>query len=225
MIVDDEVIAQRIIAGYLADLEDFEVVARCTNAITAMEELKKQEVDLLFLDIEMPKLSGLSLLKTLHNPPPVILTTAHREYALEGFELQVVDYLLKPISFERFLKSLNLFKMRRPKLGGIESEEATDLGPIIYVKSDKKNYKLNVNSISYIESMSNYIIIHLAKDRYIVYKSLADILEELPKSFIRIHKSYVVNKDKIDYFTRELVKVGAKEVPIGKTYKENIALL
>jgi len=220
LIVDDEPVAQRIIANYLADLPDFEIEQTCLHAIEAMTVLESKKIDLMFLDIEMPKLKGLSFLKTLKDPPHVIITTAHREYALEGFELEVIDYLLKPISFERFIKAINRFKKIQQSTlsSGInKTEKHTD---IIYIKSNRKTIKLSQSDINYIESMNNYIIFHVNEQKYIVYSSMTDMLNQLNNSFIKIHKSYVVNKERVTAFTKEQVSIGQIDLPVGKAYKE-----
>jgi DNA-binding LytR/AlgR family response regulator len=162
LIVDDESIAQRIIANYLANFKEYEVVARCMTAIEALSLLEQEQIDLMFLDIEMPKLDGLSLIRTMSNPPSVIITTAHREHALEGFELEVVDYLLKPISLERFLKALSKFKKQKQTLNPEHSSLSANK-QTVYFKSDKKNFRIAQESIKYIEAMNNYILIHTTK--------------------------------------------------------------
>ena len=219
LIVDDEPIAQRIIANYLADLPDFVIEDTCLHAIEALSVLESKNIDLMFLDIEMPKLKGLSFLKTLKSPPHVIITTAHREYALEGFDLEVVDYLLKPISFERFIKAINRFKKIYELKDSSSINKPKISADIIYVKSDRKTIKLSQSNIEYIESMNNYIIFHVADHRYIVYSSMTEMLNQLNSSFIKIHKSYVVNKEKVTAFTKEQVTLGQIELPIGKAYK------
>jgi len=218
IIVDDEPIAQRILVKYLSDLSQFEVVATCLNALEAMEVLQNQKIELMFLDIEMPKLKGLAFLKTLPTPPKVIITTAHREYALEGFELEVLDYLLKPISFERFLKAVNRYQKEQSKQPILNEQQEQ----FLYVKSDRKTVKLKISEVTYIEGLNNYIIIHTHQQKYIVYSSLSDIQKKLDHSFIRIHKSFVINKRFITSYNREIVEVTGVELPIGKSYKEMI---
>lgn len=223
LIVDDEPVAQRILAKYLSDLPEFEVVGTCLHAISALEVLQKQPIDLLFLDIEMPKIKGLAFLKTLQNPPHVIITTAHREYALDGFELEVIDYLLKPISFERFLKAINRFQRIQPvPLPRLSAEQSPR--KILYVKSDRKTIKLYEEDIMYMEGMNNYIIIHHKDKPYIVYSSIGEMLDKLDDQFLRIHKSFVINTQYIVSFNQEMVEIGKKELPIGKTYKAVIQL-
>lgn len=222
LIVDDEPVAQRIIAKYLSELPGYEVVGTCLNALAAMEVLRLHEIDLLFLDIEMPKLKGLAFLKTLQRAPHVIITTAHREYAYESYELEVIDYLLKPISFERFLRAINRFQ----RLHEIPAPTTQTTNPLptkfIYVKSERKTLKLNEEEISYIEGMNNYVIIHHRGKGHIVYTSIGNMLKELGKQFLRIHKSFVVNRNHILSYSKEQVDLEGKELPIGKAYKEVI---
>ncbi len=221
LVVDDEKIAQRIIIKYLEDLGDFEVIATCINAMEAMLVLEKESIDLMFLDIEMPKLSGMAFLKTLKHPPAVIITTAHREYALEGFELDVIDYLLKPISFERFIKASNKFKKTIAKANKEEAFEKKQ--EVIYVKSERKTIKLNLAEIFYIEGMNNYVIIHTSSEKHIVYNTISFFLDSLNSDFIRIHKSFLINRNKISSFTKEQVTLGAYKLPIGRTYKDRLS--
>lgn len=223
LIVDDEVIAQRILTKYLSELSNYEIIATSLNAMEAMQVLQEHAVDLMFLDIEMPKLKGLSFLKTLKNPPAVIITTAHREYALEGFELEVLDYLLKPISFERFFKAVNRYKKHEPAVIDLSTiQEKAE--PYLYVKSDRKTLKLLMHEILFIEGLSNYIILHVNNNQHIVYTALGEIQKQLDDNFLRIHKSYIVNKKMIKSYTKEVVSLGNIELPIGKSYKETTNL-
>lgn len=218
LIVDDEPVAQRIIEGYLADFQEFEIVDKCLHALTAREVLQREAIDLMFLDLEMPKLKGLAFLKTLENPPAVIITTAHREYALEGFELEVLDYLLKPISFERFLKAINRFQKSYAKPLQ-EINNSSKASPFLYVKSNRKTLKINQSAISYIEGMNNYVKIYCNGTIHVVYTSLSRILDELGDDFLRIHKSYIINKHKITSFNQEQIEIEAKQLPIGNKYR------
>lgn len=220
LIVDDESIAQRIIASYLDDLSSYEVIASCKNAMEAMSVLNVEEIDLMFLDIEMPKLTGLDFLKTLRNPPAVILTTAHRNYALESYEHEVVDYLLKPISFERFVKAINRYKKNEAAKEPQSENSAQAKATTIYLKSDRKTIKLITSDITYIEGMNNYLIVHTSNKKHIVYRSFSDLMKELDSDFVRVHKSFVVNKNKIESFNKEELTIEDKKIPIGKTYKK-----
>ncbi len=224
LIVDDEPVAQRIITSYLADIPNFELVGTCLHAIDAIEILNNSKIDLMFLDIEMPKLKGLDFLRVLSHPPKVIITTAYREYALESYELDVIDYLLKPISFDRFFKAISKFLKSQPNNQNNESiPQQEKKEPVLYVRSERKTIKINQDKILFIESMNNYIIIHLADSSHIVYSSLGEFTKKLNQSFLRIHKSFVVNKNHIQSFNKEVVDIGDKQLPIGKTYKEIVS--
>lgn len=196
LIVEDEPLAANVIEKYIGKIEGLILIEKCTNAISAFNILNKQKIDVLFLDIKMPQISGIEFLKTLKNPPKIILTTAYRDYALEGYELDVIDYLLKPISFERFLKAVNkLLFSSAYQLPVIQSlSKNSDSGENIFVKSDKKMVKINLNDILYIEGLKDYIQIVTSKEKVITYLSLSAIEEKLPKElFIRIHRSFIVS--------------------------------
>lgn len=220
LIVDDEPIAQRILEGYIADLPDLILVDKCKNALEAREILQEKSIDLMLLDIEMPKLKGLSFVRTLSHPPAVIITTAHREFALESYELEILDYLLKPISLERFLKAVNRYKKTNiaPESQVIE----TPPPKILYVKSDRKTVKINCADIQYIEGMSNYIKIHTPNQTHVVYSSLSKILTDLGADFLRIHKSFIINRAKITAFTSDTIELEEAQLPIGRSYQEAI---
>lgn len=218
LIVDDEPVAQRIIEGYLADFQEFELVSKCLHALAARTILQKEPIDLMFLDLEMPKLKGLAFLKTLQNPPAVIITTAHREYALEGFELEVLDYLLKPIAFERFLKAINRFQKLHATNYSTLRPPAESL-KFLYVKSNRKTVKINQQDIEYIEGMNNYVKIYCHQTVHIVYTSLQKLLTDLDVQFLRIHKSYIINKNKLKAFSQEQIEIGDKVLPIGNKYR------
>ena len=223
LIVDDEPLARELIRDYVGKLENFEVVAECGDAMKALNTLRTKQVDLIFLDIQMPQISGIEFLKTLKHPPRVIITTAFFEYALDGFELDVVDYLLKPITFERFLKSVNKFYQMNQdgiQLIGRQGGEKTSDEPFIYVKENKKVFKIYLSEIRYIEGLSEYVQIYTDKRKVIVKTSLAQLEEKLPAAqFLRIHKSFIVSVNRIDAFTAHTVEIQNKELPIGRSYK------
>ncbi len=219
LIVDDEPIAQRILEGYITDLPDLVLVDKCKNALEAREVLQETSIDLMLLDIEMPKLKGLSFVRTLLQPPAVIITTAHREFALESYELEILDYLLKPISFERFLKAVNRYKKNENTSAPTPAQHHPKQ---LYVKSDRKTVKINCTDIRYIEGMSNYIKIHTPEQVYVVYNSLSKILLDLDSSFLRIHKSFIVNKAKITAFTSDTIELEGQQLPIGRSYQEEV---
>ena len=221
LLVDDEPLAMDVIASYLEKVTGFEVVAKCKNALEAFEILQTQEIDLIFLDIQMPQLNGIEFVKTLTNPPKIIFTTAHRDYAIEGFELDAIDYLLKPISFGRFMKAINKIQ-RKPAVATIATPESIPVSsntvPFLYIKMDKKILKVYLDKISYIESQKDYVRIVLEDDNDVVTKQKISYLEQrLPSGqFLRIHRSYIVAVNKITAFS----SINKIELPIGRSYKQ-----
>ncbi|MHA7055661.1 LytR/AlgR family response regulator transcription factor [Aquimarina sp. M1] len=218
LIVDDEPIAQKIVKGFIADTPNIEVFEVCDNAMEALKILREDTIDILFLDIEMPKISGLSFLKTLSHPPATIITTAYREFALEGFELNAIDYLLKPFSFERFLKAIN--KVIEAK-NGASTKSETPAKTFEYFKADRKNIRVDYADIIYIEGLSNYVKIHLKNSQLVVYHKLIDLEKQLPGcQFVRIHKSYIIALDKIKAYGNDYIEVLDKQLSIGNTYRD-----
>lgn len=226
LIIDDEPLARDLIRSHIEKLENFEIVAECGDAMKALQELRNHSVDLMFMDIQMPQITGIEFLKTLKHPPKVIITTAYREYALDGFELDVVDYLLKPITFERFLKSINKFyQITQEEIQNVSS------GPVnqkteeafIYVRENKKVIKLHLSEILYIEGLSEYVQIYTGKKKIITKTSMTNMQEKLPDDgFMRIHKSFIVSMSKIEAFTTHSIEVPGKELPIGRSYKNSV---
>ncbi|MCC6461771.1 MAG: response regulator transcription factor [Saprospiraceae bacterium] len=218
LIVDDEPIAIGILEKYIRQIEGLELAGSCRNGIEAYNTLQRLPVDLLLLDIEMPGMTGLSLLQSLQQRPKVILTTAYREYALEGYEFDVVDYLLKPVSFERFLKAIQK-AAPKPALGDAVPPLARRF---LYFKSAQKMVQVYLDEICYVESLSNYVRIFLQHGGSVVtYQKLGELARELPaEAFVRIHRSYLVRIDKIKAYTPQLVDVGQKELPVGGQYRE-----
>jgi DNA-binding LytR/AlgR family response regulator len=226
LIVDDEPLARDLIRAHIEKLENFEIVAECNNAMKALSVLREKHVDLMFMDIQMPQITGIEFLKTLKHPPKVIITTAYRDYALEGFELDVVDYLIKPITFERFLKSVNKFyQMNLEAIQGnttSPAEKAKDES-FIYVKENKKVIKIYLSEIRYVEGLSEYVQIYTDKRKIITKNSMALMEEKLPTDhFLRIHKSYIVPVNKIEAFTANTIEIQGKELPIGRNFKNAV---
>lgn len=219
MLVDDEPLAMEVIASYLAKITGFQIVAKCKNALEAFDVLQKKEVDLIFLDINMPQLSGIEFVKTLKNPPKIIFTTAYRDYAIEGYELNAVDYLLKPISFGRFMKAIN--KIQRKPAEHNATEIIINTEPFLYVKMDKKVLKVYLEHIIYIESQKDYVKI-VTKDKNVITKQKISYLEERLSSgqFIRVHRSYLVAINKITAFSSTSIEINEMELPIGRSYKQ-----
>lgn len=222
MVVDDEPLAIEAIQMHIEKFDSLKLAATCTDAIQAFDRLRNARIDLMFLDIQMPEMTGLDFLKSLKNPPKVIFTTAYREYAIQAFDLDVVDYLLKPISFERFMQAINKFYEGIPN-EIISPEHALPrqgLEAFFYVKSDKKNVKIRYADIIYIESIKDYVKI-VCKGKTIISKIMIGTLaEQLPeKLFIRIHRSYIVYIPNIEAFSSISIEVPGKEIPIGRNYK------
>jgi DNA-binding LytR/AlgR family response regulator len=222
LIVDDEAIAREIIATHLSKIENIEVVAQCSNAIEAFNCISNTDVDLIFLDINMPEVSGIAFAKSINKKIKIIFTTAYRDYAVEGFELQAVDYLLKPVAFERLLKAVNTYfeVYQSPKV--IEKTEP-DENDFIFVRSDRRMLKIDFNAITYIESYSDYIKIHTTTDTVVTRETISAIEAKLPKAnFMRIHRSYIVAISYITSFTHEVVTIAGKALSISRSYKTEI---
>lgn len=225
LIVDDEPIAQQILEKYISQLDALSLVAKCNNAFEAMNTLHKEKIDLMFLDIRMPTLSGLEMLKSLSNAPKVILTTAYAEFAIDGYEFGIVDYLLKPISFERFLKAVNKILMPHyAKLTMPHSGEKSSEPTFIFFKADKKIYKFYHSEIFFFEGCGNYVKVYNEKEKPIlVLDKLSELQGKLPSDFfVRVHKSYIVNVMQIQHLEGNLIKIGQKELPISVSYKEQL---
>jgi len=227
LIIDDEPLAQNVIKQYAKKLPDLKIVGSCNDAICAHKFLNENSVDLIFLDINMPKLSGISFLKNLKNPPSVIFTTAYSEYALEGFELNAIDYLKKPFSFERFCKAyyraeelIQLKQSSQTKHGDILTED------FLFIKSNKKTVKVRFSEITYIEGLGDYIKIHLANKKLVTNLSMKKIFSLLPvNKFFRIHKSYIIALDKIDSIEGNMAIIGSLKLPIGNSYRQDFMQL
>jgi len=227
LIIDDEPLAQRIIEKYCKDISTLEIIEKCKSAFEAMELLYNKQIDLIFLDINMPKMSGIDFLKSLKNPPLVIFTTAYREYALESYDLDVIDYLKKPFSFERFFKAIQKVqeKIKSKNTQRLEINSTTQTSnedKFIFVKSDKKIRKLNFSDILYVEALGDYIKIYIKNSNLVIYNTLKNIEKLLPENkFKRIHKSYIISIDKIKTIEGNRIFINNFEVPIGKNYKKS----
>lgn len=222
IIVEDETLAQEVIKSHLQQVDRFELVGTYRNAPEALQALTTQDVDLMFLDIRLPGMSGLQFLQSLPNLPLVVLTTAYAEYALEGYEFNVIDYLLKPISFERFLKTVN--KIVDGKLLPQPSKEPGKLmGDHFFVKSNSKFFRVNFSAISYIEGMRDYLKIHTGENTLITHQTMTDIEKLLPAGqFIRVHKSYIVAISHIQAIYGNSIEVDSITIPIGISYKDKV---
>lgn len=228
LIVDDEPLALDVLETYINQLPELELVKRCENAIEANEALKQHDVDIMFLDIQMPQLTGIDFLKSLTDPPEVIFTTAYPDYAVEGFELNAVDYLLKPISLERFMKAVNKATDKiKSKSSEIVLDSADGGDDYFFVKADKKLVKVNFSDIIYIEGLKDYVIIRKENGRVITLQTMKSLDEKLPqKMFKRIHRSYIVNIQKINAIVANMVEIQEKgqhkHLPIGKNYRDEL---
>jgi DNA-binding LytR/AlgR family response regulator len=222
IIADDEPIARQILESYIKEIPNLDLLASCKNAFEVMDILQTKTVDLLFLDINMPKLSGLSLLKTLQQKPEVIITTAYSEYAIEGFELSVTDYLLKPFSFERFLQAILKVQQKNKSNQNtviVQNETASNF---IFVKSDKKIIKINLEDISHIEAYGNYVKIYTDK-MILTSQTLSDFLDKLSDDFLRIHKSFIINFNHLKLIDgNQIILQNEAKLPIGKSYRKAV---
>ena len=218
LIVDDEPLAIEILRQYILSTPHFEVAGEYTNALAALDVLQTQTVDLIFLDIQMPKLLGTDFIKSLPNPPHVIFTTAHRDFAVDGFELGDLDYLLKPISFDRFLKSV--YKLKQSTVLANADHPDFNSDKFLYFRADRKMIKVMLQDILYIESLKDYIKIITSRGQVITKQSISSVEEMLPeKDFVRIHRSFVVSVSKIDSFTNSHITLGKIELPVGPLYR------
>lgn len=223
IIVDDEPLAIEIVESYVSKIDQLQLVGTFRNAIAAFTFLQQNPVELIFLDIQMPKLSGIEFLKTLKSPPKVIFTTAFRDYAIDGFELEVVDYLLKPISFERFLKAVAkvLHKDTIQPQPQKQPEQAGD--NYVFFKVDKKMVKTKMSDILYIESIKDYVKVRTAEKEIVTQQKISYLEESLPKEqFLRIHRSFIINRERIDAYSATDVEIGKHHVPIGRNYKNDV---
>ncbi len=225
ILVDDEPIAREILENHLQKIDTIKIVASCKNAVEAFNAINSNTVDLLFLDINMPEISGLSFAKSINKNIKVIFTTAYREYAVDGFNLQAVDYLLKPISFDRLLQSIHKYLDENTIVRQEEKieilEEKTDY---IFVRSDRKMVKINFDEIYYIESIGDYLKIHLSAKIIITRESISSMEAKLPyHDFLRIHRSYIVSISKIESFTNEYIEVNKKALTISRSYKNEVS--
>lgn len=226
IIVDDEPVAREIIENHLKKINTIQVLGSCKNAVEAFNLINTQQVDLIFLDINMPEISGLSFARSINKSIKIIFTTAYREYAIDGFDLRAVDYLLKPISFERIFQAVNKYKNENPPT---VSETTVDLrfdkNDFIFVKADRKMIKINYADVDYIESLSDYLKIHLVDKIVVTRETISSIEAKLPKrDFLRIHRSYIVSIDKIESFTKEYVEIKKKTLPISRSYRNEVKL-
>jgi DNA-binding LytR/AlgR family response regulator len=222
IIVDDEAIAREIIASHVSKIDNITVIAECRNAIEAFNCIRNNSIDLVFLDINMPEVSGIAFAKSINKDIKIIFTTAYRDYAVEGFDLQAVDYLLKPIAFERLLKAVNRFF----EVTAVSSESATEpseTNDFIFVRSNRKMLKVDFNAIIYIESYSDYIKIQLLNETIVTRETISAIEAKLPKNrFLRIHRSYIICVSRIESYTNDFVTINNKALSISRSFKKDV---
>jgi len=222
LIVDDEPLAIEAMQMLVDKFDSLKLVASCSDAIHAFDALRNARIDLMFLDIQMPEMSGLDFLKSLKNPPKVIFTTAHREHAIQAFELSVIDYLLKPISFDRFMQAINKYYESIPSQVISDNPISTSANEAKYffIKAEKKNVKIQFEDVLYIESIKDYVKI-VCRNKAIISKiMIGNLIERLPgQYFVRIHRSFIVYIPNIDAYSSISVEVSGKEIPIGRNYK------
>lgn len=229
LVIDDEPLAIEILKQHIAGVEALQLTGTCSNAVEAISFLKQHHVDLLFLDIQMPQLLGTNFVRTLKNPPKIIFTTAYRKYAIEGFELNAVDYILKPISFERFLKAVNKVLQTNitsasASVPSVNEQHHETSNSFLYFRVDRKMVKVFYRDVLFIESLKDYIKIFTSSKTIVTKYVLSTLEEMLPANeFLRIHKSYIVAVDKIESYNAESIQVAKHELPIGRLYKFDVS--
>ncbi|GLR17524.1 LytR/AlgR family response regulator transcription factor [Portibacter lacus] len=224
LLVDDEPPAIDLLAKYAGMIDQLVVVGKSHNAVKAFDLLKKGNVDLIFLDIRMPVLNGIDFLKTLKNPPAIIITTAYREYAVEGYDLDIVDYLLKPIAFDRFLKAVDRFRERNLQMPIIEVPEL-EAKPHIFLNVNRTHHKIYLDDIYYIESLKDYVRVHTETVNLVVKGNIGSFMKRIPEEkFVRIHRSYAVAIDYIQSFSQSEIVIKNQKLPIGVSYKKVVTL-
>ena len=222
-IIDDEPIAHRIIEGYCQNLPELQKVGNCYNAFEAIQLMRDHIVDLIFLDINMPRLTGFDLLKTLQKFPKVIVTSAHKEFALEGYEFNISDYLLKPFSLERFLKAIN--KVMAEHTPPLAMSDGSEKGRF-FLKGDKKMHQVHYEEILFVEAFGNYTKVYLSNNKILSHEKISTLEASLPAAdFLRVHKSFIVAANKINVIEGNRIKIGDHSIPIGQTYKHNLKRL
>jgi len=225
LLIDDEPPALKILASYISNINGLEIVGQCKNALEALDVLNQHTVDVIFLDIKMPKILGTEFLKNLSHPPKVIFVTAYRDYAVEGYELDAVDYLVKPVSFERFFKAITkLNRMMGKETISASVDYKSNPEAFVYLKVDKDMKKIFVNDIVYIESWKDYIKLFLINGKSLIIKQTITAMENLLSEhrFLRVHRSYMVSLKKISGYNGVSVQLDAKEIPIGRLYKQAV---
>ncbi|MCX7553654.1 response regulator transcription factor [Marinicella sp. S1101] len=220
LIVDDEKLGRELIATHLKQLPECELIGSCASAIEASQFLQENSIDLIFLDIEMPVLKGTDFYQGLSHKPAVIFTTAYRQYAVDGFELEAVDYLLKPITFARFFKAMERFK--KTLYQSVPTSIDTTASKHIFIRANRKQIKLQLDDITHIQALKDYLQIHTTNGTHITKDTMKSFLQSLPPEFLQIHRSYIVNKNHVTAFTSHDVELNKIEIPIGETFQNHI---
>jgi len=222
LLIDDEPPAIELLQKYASMIDVLEVVGTSHSAVKAFDMLKNKEVDLLFLDIQMPVLNGIDFVKTLKNPPAIIFTTAYREYAVDGFDLDVIDYLLKPIAFNRFLKAVDRYRERDKKVQVVEKIITTESSDHIFFNVNKTHHKVMIQDILYIESLKDYVRVHTKQERLVVKGNIGTMMKRLPADlFMRIHRSFAIAISHIKSYNQSEVDINGNKLPIGVSYKSD----
>lgn len=225
IIIDDEPLARKGLREYVLDIDFLELVASYDSPLKAAEQISRGEAQLLFLDIQMPKITGLDFLKSLQHPPPVIFTTAFPQYALDGFELNALDYLVKPISFERFLKAAlrakEYYEVRQLNLS--DSSGSDKESDYFFIKTDNKLFKIFYDQVLFVEALQNYVVVHTTDKKYMTYLTFKSVEEYLPSSrFIKVHKSFIISASKIESIEGNELRIGTHHIPVSRILKEEV---
>ena len=225
LVVDDEPLATNLLKRHIEQFPQLRLIATCGNAIEAFDLLRNESVDLLFLDIQMPSIDGIKFARSLQHPPSIIFTTAYRDYAVESYELDVIDYLLKPITIERFFRSINKYFIRIEN-SGLSQAPAEDVEDndeqFMYVNTNRKHVKIRLNEVLYVESLKDYVSINFSEKQVLTKDKISEFEQKLPSYFLRVHRSYLVNAQKITAYTMHDIEIGEKEIPIGVSYKKEV---
>lgn len=222
VIVDDEPMAREILTSFVEKTPNLNLIASCKSAVEALQIAQNNLVDLFFLDINMPEITGLSLAKIINKKSHIIFTTAYREYAVDGFDLQATDYLLKPISFDRFLQAIQRIT-QKDQIQQNNNSETENTKDFIFIRVERKMVKINFSDILYIESLSDYIKIHTQKETFVTRETISNIETKLPNNnFIRTHRSFIVSLSKISSYTTETIEIENKAIPISRSYKDSV---
>lgn len=225
LLIDDEPPALKLLARYISAVDHLEIAGQCNNAIEALGVLRHRPVDVIFLDIKMPRILGTEFLKNLSNPPRVVFVTAYREYAVDGFELDAVDYLVKPVSFERFLKAVTRLNMMMGReMPQLDAGLQTNSTSFVYLKVDREMRKVIVNEISWLESWKDYVMVYLDNGKHFLVKQSISAMENLlsDHKFLRVHRSFMVSLGKVTGYNALAVKIAEREIPIGRYYKQAV---